>query len=335
MARTARRPSPLLALLLAVFLSLYAASSAMDMDDMPDDPVSGEMVMSQAYNFRLKNGQKLRFASQDSLDAFLKDPKLGLKGVASPPAPHSHRHDEKEESVLCPVCGMESSVSGGPQVVMVHGEQAVHTCSMTHAREVFNEALSFQAKEEGAAAAAANGEEREFCSGPGTTMLNGFSFSGSSTPCILLWFPGWVLDSRVRYVFGGILVALVAVFNEYLLQLRRVLRKESSVKRLLDSNAPNATESAQLLRSTAQNMPLADSCGPAWFRTLSPETQHGVHSLLHGVTLFVAYMLMLVSMTYDLTLLLWVVAGYVVGHYVFGERREAAVSGGEMESNLL
>lgn len=74
--------------------------------------MSGEMVMSQAYNFQLKNGQKLRFASQDSLDAFLKDPvrpaphaetytrsrvltlssypsllflqKLGLKGAASP-----------------------------------------------------------------------------------------------------------------------------------------------------------------------------------------------------------------------------------------------------------
>lgn len=225
-------------------------------------------------------------------------------------------------------------MSSGPEVLMMHGEQAVHTCSMTHAREVYSDILSFQAAKEGAAAAATAGQERGFCSGPGTTMLNGFSFSGSSTPCILLWFPGWVLDSRVRYIFGGILVALVAVFNEYLLQLRRVLRKESSVKRLLSSNAPHATESAQLLRSTAQSMPLADSCGPAWFRMLSPETQHGVHSLLHGVTLLVAYMLMLVSMTYDLTLLLWVVAGYVAGHYVFGERREAAVSSGDMESNF-
>ncbi|GMF09946.1 unnamed protein product [Phytophthora lilii] len=226
---------------------------------------------------------------------------------------------------------MESSVSSGPEVLMMHGDQAIHTCSMTHAREVYEQILSFQAAKEGAAVAT---EEHGFCSGPGTTMLNGFSLSGKSTPCILLWFPGWVLDSRTRYIFGGLLVALVAVFNEYLLQLRRVLRKESSVKRLLSSNAPHASESAQLLRSTAQSMPLADSCGPAWFRTLSPETQHGVHSLLHGVTLFVAYMLMLVSMTYDLTLLLWVVTGYVVGHYVFGERRESPIAGGDMESNL-
>ncbi|KAL3665180.1 hypothetical protein V7S43_009809 [Phytophthora oleae] len=312
-------------LLTTAVLALFGVSNAMDMDGMPDDPVSGKMVMSKAYNFELKNGQRLRFASQDTLDAFIKDPTLGLKGVDSPPI---HAHKNEQDSVLCPVCGMESSVSGGPQVVMTHGDQAVHTCSMTHAREVYAEIRSFQATKEAAK------EEHGFCSGPGTTMLNGFSLSGSSTPCILLWFPGWVLDSRVRYVFGGVLVALVAVFNEYLLQLRRVLRKESSVKRLLSSNAPHATESAQLLRSTAQSMPLADTCGPAWFRTLSPETQHGVHSLLHGVTLFVAYMLMLVSMTYDLTLLLWVVTGYVIGHYVFGERREAPLSTGEMEANF-
>ncbi|KAF4147204.1 Ctr copper transporter family [Phytophthora infestans] len=325
--------SPRIQALLVLCATLFALSNvanAMDMDDMPDDPVSGEMVMSKAYNVELNNGQRLRFAAQDTFDAFLKDPQMGLKGVHVASAPSTHHHNEEEKSVLCPVCGMASSVFGGPEVVMKHGDQAVHTCSMTHAREVFEDILSFQAPTEGNTAQ----EERGFCSGPGTTMLNGFSLTGTSTPCILLWFPGWVLDSRMRYIFGGILVALVAVFNEYLLQLRRVLRKESSVKRLMSSNAPQATESAQLLRSTAQGMPLADSCGPTWFRTLSPETQHGVHSLLHGVTLFVAYMLMLVSMTYDFTLLLWVVAGYVAGHYVFGERREAPLSNGEMESNF-
>ncbi|RLN52978.1 hypothetical protein BBJ29_008912 [Phytophthora kernoviae] len=306
----------------------------MNMDDMPDDPVNGKMVMSESYNFELKNGQKLRFAQQETLSAFLKDPKVGLKGVVSPESPaHGHGHDHHEESVLCPVCGMQSS-STGPEVVMQNGDQAVHACSMTHARQVYNQILSFRAvwsDEE----AASSKEEQNFCSGPGTTMLNGFSFGSGSTPCILLWFPGWVLDSRFRYILGGVIVALVAVFNEYLLQLRRVLRKESSVKRLLSSNAPHAAENAQLLRSTTQSMLLAESCGPAWFRTLTPETQHGVHSALHGLTLFIAYMLMLVSMTYDLALLLWVIAGYVVGHYVFGERREAALSGDDVEPNLL
>ncbi|KAG7387811.1 hypothetical protein PHYBOEH_008125 [Phytophthora boehmeriae] len=329
----ARRDSRLLLLLVAVICSLLHWSNAMDMDDMPDDPVTGAMVMSRSFNFELKNGQRLRFAQQETLDAFLKDPKVALKGVASPESTaHDHGHHRHGESVLCPVCGMQSSVASGPKVVMQKGDQAVHTCSMTHAREVYDQILSFRAVGETASDKEGEGD---FCSGPGTTMLNGFSFGSGSAPCILLWFPGWVLDSRFRYILGGIAVALVAVFNEYLLQLRRVLRKESSVKRLLSSNAPHAAESAQLLRTTAQNMPLGESCGPTWFRTLTPETQHGVHSALHGLTLFVAYMLMLVSMTYDLALLLWVIAGYVVGHYIFGERREAPLSNDDVEPNLI
>ena len=214
---------------------------------------------------------------------------------------------------------------------MKHGDQAVHTCSMTHAREVYNDILSFQSKKEEGVPVE---ETRGFCSGSGTTMLNGFSVAGASTPCILLWFPGWVLDTRVRYIFGGIVVALVAIFNEYLLWLRRVLRKESSAMRLLSNNALHATENDHLLRLSPQQMPFVDPCGPIWFRKLSHETQHGVHALLHGVTLFIAYMLMLVSMTYDFMLLLWVVGGYVVGHYIFGERREAPLCSGEMESNF-
>ncbi|CAI5715308.1 unnamed protein product [Peronospora destructor] len=301
----------------------------MKLNDMPSDPVNGQMVMTKAYTFELKNGQKLHFASKKTLDAFLKDPKLGLKDVVSLSATSDH-HDQQEDSVLCPVCGMESSVSSGPQVMMKHGDQAVHTCSMTHAREVYNDILSFQSRKEGVPVE----KPQEFCSGPGTTMLNGFSVTDNSTPCILLWFPGWVLNTRVRYIFGGILVALVAIFNEYLLWLRRMLRKESSVTRLLSSNAPHATENDHLLRSSPQQMPFVDSCGPLWFRKLSHGMQHGVHALLHGVTLFVAYMLMLVSMTYDFTLLLWVVGGYVAGHYLFGERREAPLCSGEMESNF-
>lgn len=41
---------------------------------MQSDPVSGDMVMSTAYHFDLKNGQRLRFATQDSLTRFRRDP---------------------------------------------------------------------------------------------------------------------------------------------------------------------------------------------------------------------------------------------------------------------
>lgn len=234
---------------------------------------------------------------------------------------------EAKESVLCPVCGMEASATGGPTVHVAHGDQAIHTCSMFHAHQVHDQILLFRDDKSAAAAPEEQGEaprDEGFCTGPGTTMLNGFGFTQGVSPCILLWFPGWVLNSRWRYLLGCLLVALTAIFNEYLLQLRRVLRKESSIKRAA-ANGATASEVTQLLRSTSAGMPLAQTCAPAWFRTLSADKQHAVHCFLHGFTILIAYMLMLVSMTYDYVLFACCILGYVAGHYIYGERRDAAV----------
>lgn len=246
---------------------------------------------------------------------------------------------------LCPVCGMETSANGGPQVSTQHGEQVIKTCSMTHAHQVYDQALLFQddsaqqtTTKSGGGAAADTSSSVDFCSGPGTTMLNGFSFGRNGSPCVLLWFPGWVLSTRWVYAFGCLGVALIAVFNEYLLHLRRVLRKESNtLKRLrsVTNGGPNSnsvsmstSEMTQLLRSSSYQQQYAASsltqaCCPAWFRTLAPETQHLIHCFLHGFTIFIAYMLMLVSMTYDWVLFVSAIGGYVAGHYVFGERRDS------------
>lgn len=54
-------------------LCLYACADGVATNVQPD-PVSGEMVMSTAYHFDLKNGQRLRFATHDTLAQFLEDP---------------------------------------------------------------------------------------------------------------------------------------------------------------------------------------------------------------------------------------------------------------------
>ncbi|TYZ59390.1 hypothetical protein PybrP1_001608 [[Pythium] brassicae (nom. inval.)] len=333
----ARRPQLLTAALALLLLLSCTVAASMD---MPADPVSGEMVMSSAYHFDLKNGQRLRFATQDSLTRFRHDPTAGLKSAETPDAATAPALPDR----LCPVCGMETSVKGGPQVSALHGEQVIKTCSMTHARQVLANALLFEKDASpdatGTPAAPADPDAAvsdAFCSGPGTTMLNGFMFGRSGAPCILLWFPGWVLATRWLYALGCVAVALVAVFNEYLLQLRRVLRKESTtLKRLrsattggyASSTSLATTETTQLLRSSSYSSvvvpgSLPHACCPAWFRTLAPEMQHAIHCVLHGVTISIAYLLMLVSMTYDWVLFLSVIGGYVAGHYVFGERRDA------------
>ncbi|GLE03494.1 hypothetical protein PINS_up012396 [Pythium insidiosum] len=316
-----------------MLLLLATASLASSSMDMPDDPVNGEMVMSTAYEFRLKYGQRLRFASQETLDTFLKDPSTAVgeaKSVQAGP------DDPSSVSALCPICGMETAAKGGPQVLMKHGDQSIHTCSMFHAHEIHDNILNFR---DATAADPATGAEKDespsndeqaYCSGPGTTMLNGFSiFQGGAMrggqPCILLWFPGWVLNTRWRYIFGCLLVVLCGMLNEYLLRVRRILRRESNHKRSQLDPASSAAEVTKLLRPTASTTAALPSTAriPAWFRSLSPESQHLVHCALHGLTIFIAYMLMLVSMTYDGTLFLCCITGYVVGYFVFGERREA------------
>ena len=143
-------------------------------------------------------------------------------------------------SALCPVCGMETRSVGGPQVSMQHGGQAIHTCSMYHAHQVVADISLYHETSSAATGTASDKKDGEgeketahdFCTGPGTTMLNGFSFSSGPTPCILLWFPGWTLSSRVTYLLGCLAVAVCAIFNEYLLHVRRLLRKESNRRKL-------------------------------------------------------------------------------------------------------
>lgn len=302
-----------------------------EMMDMPSDPVSGEMVMSTAFNYELKNGQRLRFASVDTLHKFNADPSAGLGEVKMV---QTNGDDTVSAGALCPVCGMETSPHGGPQVLMKHGGQAIHACSMFHAHQVHDDIRSLQAPSGNDKAPTQSGENpASFCTGSGTTMLNGFTFfqdNRLSGPCLLLWFPGWVLNTPWKYLGGCLVVVLCAMMNEYLLKIRRILRKETTTAHRDNQQTPHGlpTEATKLLRPRAYSTSaVSPSSFPGrlavWFRGLSRDTQHKVHSLLHGVTILVAYMLMLVSMTYDGILFLCCILGYVIGYYVFGERREA------------
>jgi hypothetical protein len=292
-----------------------------------DDPVSGEMVMSTAYNFDLKNGQRLRFATAETLQQFETDPSTGL-GEVRMVEKTTAGEDAMTSAKLCPVCGMETSAYGGPQVLMQHGGQSIHACSLFHAHQVHDEIRSFRTVSQEAVEAT----DAPFCTGPGTSMLNGFAFfqaGRAPSACILLWFPGWVLNTPWRYFLGCLTVVLCAMMNEYLLKIRRVLRRESNAARrlLAPEHGGDLSEASKLLQprtfSATSSSAKSASLLVKWFRGLSSNVQHMVHCVLHGATILLAYMLMLVSMTYDGVLFLCCIAGYIAGYFVFGERREA------------
>nr|CCA24081.1 conserved hypothetical protein [Albugo laibachii Nc14] len=298
------------------------------------DPVTGERVLTQAFRLHLHNGQIVEFASKSTYQTFLRKSETGLGGVQQGFSDASETSDG-----LCPVCGMQTTMNG-PQVFMKHGDQSIHTCSMTHAHYIYDDIQSYLDEH-------SPDTKPTFCSGPGTTMLNGFSFGSSNaqSPCLLLWFPGWVLSTKVRYFFSCLFVAAFAVFNEYILSIRRTLRKEIVQQRKWAAtnraSSSYSDESAHLLAEHKERSYVSGN-GFSRFRfklwishrilALGPDAQHLVHCLLHGITILVAYLLMLVSMTYDWMLFLSIILGYVIGYYLFGERRAtSSTSSGSMD----
>lgn len=256
---------------------------------------------------------------------------MGLGGVKQ-----GSMEPSKSSDGLCPVCGMQTAMNG-PQIYMKHGQQIIHTCSMTHAHYIYDDIRPYLDEQ-------SSDTKKMFCSGPGTTMLNGFTIGSSNaqSPCLLLWFPGWVLNTKVRYFFSCLFVAAFAIFNEYILSIRRTLRKEGARQRNWAATNRNSSsflgESSHLLAErkerffTNGNLFLLTRFR-IWISrhimALGPNTRHVVHCLLHGISILIAYLLMLVSMTYDWILFLSIILGYVIGYYLFGERRAISASSTE------
>lgn len=125
--------------------------------------------------------------------------------------------------------------------------------------------------------------EAPFCNGYGTDMyMNGFQASGKSkNPCVILLFESWVLNTRIKFMFGCIGVIVLGVVIEYMLCARRMIQSNKALIRL---------------RNPWRKMTII---------------------FLFGLNIGSGYLAMLVAMTYSLELFLCMVVGLVVGHAIF------------------
>ena len=132
-----------------------------------------------------------------------------------------------------------------------------------------------------------------FCRGKTDMLMQGFEFAGKETSlCVILFFDGWTLNSAVKFGFGCVGVFLLGVAVEGLVFLRRRISNGSGIFRKLDQGL---AKDAVLLAVFALNM-------------------------------VGAYLAMLVAMTYSGELFLCVVAGLVLGHFVFNLRQPVGES---------
>ena len=134
-----------------------------------------------------------------------------------------------------------------------------------------------------------------FCNGRSSMYMTGFAWTGGgSTPCVILFFHGWALDTPGKFRLGcaGVfcLGLLVEWLVEWLVHLRRLLARERPASR------------QQRVRREA------------------------AAAALFGLNIAAAYLAMLVAMTYSVQLFLLVCLGLVAGHFLFNRRAPVAES---------
>ncbi|KAF4651616.1 hypothetical protein FOZ61_010326 [Perkinsus olseni] len=122
-----------------------------------------------------------------------------------------------------------------------------------------------------------------FCTGSTAMFMDGFNWMrGTSTQCVILFTRSWVLDTAWKFALGCIGVLLLGMLVEGILWARR-----------------------------------------RYLRHIRNKWAHAIiGALTFGISVSIAYLAMLVVMTYSCELFLCLCAGLVIGHFVFGNVRQ-------------
>ncbi|CAF4333575.1 unnamed protein product, partial [Adineta steineri] len=97
----------------------------------------------------------------------------------------------------------------------------------------------------------------------------------------LFLFPGWNIDTRIKYALFIIIVFCMGIFNEIIIYNRHLLVQRTNV----------------------------------WSSVF---VQQLCISLSYGVHMLFAYCLMLLVMTYDIGTFIALIFGLILGHFIFG-----------------
>jgi len=144
-------------------------------------------------------------------------------------------------------------------------------------------------------------------------------------------FPQWHITSYASFIISLVVVAGLGVLFEYLRASQRAL--DTRIALLLrgarrNSGRPISPPTA----STDRDGELGESEG---LITTHPSQRHGqklyavppvariARALLYALMAFLSFFLMLIFMTYNAYLILAVVAGAGLGHYIFGSHMDA------------
>ncbi|KAF8606366.1 Ctr copper transporter [Ceratobasidium sp. AG-I] len=135
--------------------------------------------------------------------------------------------------------------------------------------------------------------------------------------CIV--FKSWHISSNGAFLLSFIAIVLLGVGYEWLRRAQTIL--DVRIARSIVKGKASASLSGR--DSPTEDAPL----NPRLFKqsavsNLSPSVRAS-RAALYGVSVFLSFFLMLVFMTYNAYLILAVVIGASIGHYVFGAQMDA------------
>ncbi|KAF9501670.1 Ctr copper transporter [Pleurotus eryngii] len=143
--------------------------------------------------------------------------------------------------------------------------------------------------------------------------------------CIV--FPSWHIHSKAAFVFSFLVIVALGVFYEYLrafsrnvdLRIAAALAKSGKGKSriLLGGSRSGSGRSTPEEDSDEAGLLSGRTLRPAVTGAPVPLTLRILRAVLYGATVFLSFFLMLVFMTYNAYLILAVVAGAAIGHFVF------------------
>ncbi|CAE7654438.1 unnamed protein product [Symbiodinium sp. CCMP2592] len=132
-----------------------------------------------------------------------------------------------------------------------------------------------------------DGTRQSFCTGSGSVMMSGFQLGfGSNEPCILFLFPGWVMNNPWKYSAGCVGAFLIPVAIVALQSARDLVVEKAAAK-------GRTSDSDTLCEFLA--------------------------AVLFGLQMFLAYTVMLLTMTYEAIIFCCIVSGF--GAAFFAQRR--------------
>jgi hypothetical protein len=146
---------------------------------------------------------------------------------------------------------------------------------------------------------ASSSGDNVFCQGMGMVMyMEGFQWSlwrKETQPhsCLNFYFPSWTLDTRTKFIGAMICIVVMGIATEGIGRLKHDVNKEA---RKVSATSTRSANTATAIQDRL------------WY----------VQTLLQGCSVFMAYVLMLIVMTYSLEMLCSVIVGLVLGYFIFG-----------------